>query len=200
MSEIKDEPRRSADLHGPWSSNRLAAMTATAFLTARFTRKGDTVQAEFRLTLDHHQNEVWAALTEPQRLAQWLAPGAIALRVGGAARLDFPESGGVIDSVVTALEPGRLLEYSWSSPGEPLRLLRWELEPLGAATLLTLRLSVPAIEDVARATAGWAAHLEMLQTALFGVATRFPFEVFKAARDSYRAQLAQAAEHTGERV
>jgi uncharacterized protein YndB with AHSA1/START domain len=175
-------------------------MTESAFLTARFTRRGDVVQAEFHLTLDHHQSEVWAALTEPQRLAQWLAPGEIEPKVGGAARLDFPESGGVIDSAVTALEPERLLEYSWSSPGEPLRPLRWELEPLGAATHLTLRLSVPATEDMARAAAGWAAHLEMLQTALIGASPRFPFEVFKAARDGYRDQLAQAAERIGERV
>lgn len=166
-------------------------MSDPACLTARFTSTGDTTHVDFSLTLDNHLEEVWVALTEPAWLAAWLAPGNIELRIGGAAKLDFVDSGVMIDSKVTAVAPQRVLEYSWSSPGEPLRPIRWELEPIGPTTLLTLRLSVPANEDVARAAAGWAAHLEMLLTALIGVPTRFPFEVFKAARDAYREQIAQ---------
>lgn len=166
-------------------------MTSSAFLTAHFTPEGDTIHSDFCLTLDNHIEEVWAALTEPQWLARWLAPGEIELREGGTARLDFGESGAVIDSRVTAIAAPRLLEYSWSTPGEPLRPLRWSLEAIGPTTLLRLRLSVPANEDAARAAAGWAAHLEMLQTALVGVPTNFPFAVFKAARDAYREQVGQ---------
>ncbi|HEX2817490.1 MAG TPA: SRPBCC domain-containing protein [Phenylobacterium sp.] len=166
-------------------------MTEPAFLTAHFTPAGDTIHADFHLTLDNHVEEVWAALTEPQWLARWLAPGEIELSEGGSARLDFGESGAVIESRVTAFAPQRLLEYSWSRPGEPLRPLRWSLEPIGPTTLLTLRLSMPAKEDAARAAAGFAAHLEMLQTALIGVPTKFPFAVFKEARDAYREQVAQ---------
>lgn len=168
-------------------------MPDPAYLTASFQPKGDMIEARLNLTLDNHQDEVWAALTQPERLVQWLAPGEIELREGGAARLDFADSGVVIDSKVTAVEPQRLLEYSWSGPGEPVRPVRWELEPIGAATLLTLTLAVPASEDAARAAAGWAAHLEMLQTVLIGVPTKFPFEAFKAARAAYSAQLAQTS-------
>jgi uncharacterized protein YndB with AHSA1/START domain len=166
-------------------------VTESAFLTARFTPAGDTIHADFRVTLDNPLEEVWAALTEPQGLARWLAPGEIEPREGGIARLDFGDSGAVIDSRVTAFSPPRLLEYSWSTPGEPLRPLRWSLEPIGPTTVLSLRLSVPANENAARAAAGFAAHLEMLQAALMGAPARFPFEVFKAARDAYREQVAQ---------
>ncbi len=166
-------------------------MKEPAFLTARFNLLGDAIHADFRLTLDNHLEEVWAALTEPEWLARWLAPGEIELREGGAARLDFGESGAVIDSRVSAVAAPRLLEYSWSTPGEPLRPLRWELEPIGPTTLLQLGLSVPANEDAARAAAGWAAHLDMLQAALIGVPTKFPFDVFRVARDGYREQLSQ---------
>jgi len=166
-------------------------MPDPVFLTARFTPAGDTIHADFGLTLDNHLEEVWAAITEPQWLARWLAPGEIELCEGGVARLDFGESGAVIDSRVTAFAPQRLLEYSWSTPGEPRRPLRWSLEPIGPMTLLNLRLSVPANEDAARAAAGWAAHLEMLQAALIGVPIKFPFEVFRVARDAYRDQIAQ---------
>lgn len=165
-------------------------MTDPAYLTAQFTRTGETTTSELVLTLDNNLEEVWAALTEPASLPQWLAPGQIELCLGGAAKLDFVDSGGVIDSKVTAVYPGRLLEFSWSCPGEPLRPLRWVLEPIGPTTRLVLRLTVPANEDAARATAGWAAHLQMLAAYLAGAPTRFPFEVFKVARDAYRDQLA----------
>ena len=168
-------------------------MTEPAYLTAQFTQSKDATTSELILTLDNHLEEVWAALTEPARLPQWLAPGRIELFVGGAAKLDFVDSGGVIDSKVSAVEAGRLLEYSWSYPGEPMRPLRWRLDPIGPTTRLTLRLTVPADEDAARATAGWAAHLEMLTAYLAGAPTKFPFAVFKAARDGYRDQLAAAA-------
>lgn len=169
-------------------------MTQPAYLPATFTRKGDKVEAQLSLMLDDHLEAVWAALTEPDKLLQWLAPGEIELRPGGAARLNFPESGTVIDSRVTAIEPFRLLEYSWSGPGEPLRPLRWTLEPVGPAVRLTLTVTGPASEDAARTCAGWVAHLEMLAAALAGIPIKFPFELFKAAREGYRQQLeAEAA-------
>jgi len=165
-------------------------LTNPANLNTRFTRTSETTTSELVLTLDNNRKEVWAALTEPARLPQWLAPGHIELRMGGAAKLDFVDSGGVIDSKVTAFHPGRLLEFSWSCPGEPMRPLRWVLEPIGQTTRLVLWLTVPANEDAARATAGWAAHLQMLAAYLAGAPIRFPFDVFKAARDAYRDQLA----------
>ncbi len=165
-------------------------MSEPSFITAQFERSAETTTAEFKLTLDNPLHEVWAELTQPERLVRWLAPGSIEPRAGGWARLAFEDSGGVIDSQVTAFEPQHLLEYSWSSPGEPLRPLRFDLQPLGPMTLLTLRLGVPAREDAARAAAGWAAHLEMLWASLIGVPIKFPFAVFKAAREAYAQRLA----------
>jgi uncharacterized protein YndB with AHSA1/START domain len=159
-------------------------------LTARFISDGARVSAALRLTLDADVEAVWAALTVPDQLAQWLAPGEIELRPGGAACLAFGASGVVIDSAVTAVEPERLLEYSWSGPGEALRPIRWELQPLGARTLLNLTVTLPAHEDVARSTAGWAAHLEMLAGHLAGASVQFPLPTFRAARADYAEQLA----------
>lgn len=164
-------------------------MSSTPFLTASFTRGPGGVTALWRLTLDQPAPAVWDALTKPALLAQWLAPGEIELREGGLARLDFGDSGGQIDSLVTCCEPHRRLEYSWSSPGEPLRNLCWRLEAPGSETALTLSLTVPVNEDVARAAAGWSAHLDMLQSALLGAPARFPLHVFKAARETYSDQI-----------
>ena len=70
---------------------------------------------EARLTryIEHDQGQVWAWLTEPQHLVEWLAPGEIELRAGGRARLNFTDSGTVIDSIVSAFEPlARVIEPS----------------------------------------------------------------------------------------
>ncbi len=165
-------------------------LTQTAFEPPEFTHKDDVVQAHFSLMIDDHVEAVWAALTEPGRLVEWLAPGEIELREGGAARVNFTDSGTAIDSTVSAYRPLHLLEYSWSKPGEPRRPVRWALEPIGPQTRLDLTLTVPADEDAARAAAGWAAHLEMLAAALARVPIKFPFRLFKAACESYRARLA----------
>jgi uncharacterized protein YndB with AHSA1/START domain len=154
-----------------------------------FTNRGDRVEARFSLLIDEHVDQVWTALTAPEWLPQWLAPGAVELRLGGAAKLDFGDSGIVIDSAVTALTPGALLEYSWSKPGEPVRPVRWTLEPVGPMTRLTLTLTVPASENVARSCAGWAAHLDMLVAALAGIPIKFPFDVFQAAKATYAERL-----------
>jgi uncharacterized protein YndB with AHSA1/START domain len=140
--------------------------------------------------LDHDQQAVWTLLTAPERLAEWLAPGTIELKAGGAAKLNFTDSGTVIDSTVTAFDPPRLLEYSWSSPGQPSRPVRWETRADGSGTQLTLMVSVPVGEDVARACAGWEAHLMMMLAAIEGVPIKFPFERFKTTREAYKLQAA----------
>ncbi len=149
----------------------------------------DEAEAIFSRTLQHPPGVVWAALTSPDKLAQWLAPGEIQLFLGGHVDLDFGDSGIVIHSQVSAYAPGRLLEYSWSGSGDILRPLRWELSPADVGTYLSLTLNMPASEDVARSCAGWEAHLEMLAATLEGVSIKFPFEHFKAAREAYRAKM-----------
>ncbi|MFI4935080.1 MAG: SRPBCC family protein [Caulobacterales bacterium] len=160
---------------------------------ARLTRGHGYTEARFNRRFEHPPAEIWRALTDPAFLPQWLAPGDIALRLGGPARLDFGDSGIVIDSVVTAFNPGRLLEYSWSGPGEPPRPVRWVLTPLEDGCQLTLTLRLPDGDVVARSCAGWEAHLEMLAALLEGVPIKFPFETFKASRAAYEAQAAALA-------
>ena len=87
----------------------------------------------------------------------------------GAVRIDFADSGTVIDSRVTAFEDGRLLAYSWSSGSEPERPMCWDLAPVDGGTRLTLTLRIPANEDAAKACAGFEGHLDMLAAALEGV-------------------------------
>jgi len=165
-------------------------MTTEGVELGTVKRIGKRFEARLERTLEHDQQTVWRLLTDSARLPEWLAPGELAKAKGGRAKLDFPESGTVIDSTVTEIDPPRLIEYSWSGPGEPQRPVRWQTSPVAGGTRLVLTLSVPDTEDVARACAGWEAHLEMLLAALEGVPMKFPFDRFKATRESYKAIVA----------
>jgi hypothetical protein len=57
--------------------------------------------------------------------------------------------------------------------------------------LLTLTVRLPADEDIAKACAGFEAHLDMLAAALEGVPIPFPFERYLAARRAYKDALPQ---------
>jgi uncharacterized protein YndB with AHSA1/START domain len=152
-------------------------------------------EARMTRTFAHPAPYVWEMLTASARLAEWLAPGTIEPKVGGKARLDFQDSGIAIDSTVTEFEPLKTVAYSWSSPGEPLRPLRFRVQQMTDnsrpdGTRLEVTLCVPSGEDVARSAAGFEAHLEMLAAALEGVPIKFPFQLFKALRAEYQADLA----------
>jgi len=158
----------------------------------RFSCQNGIMRIQIRGRFDATPERLWRAITEPADLLQWLAPGTIGLEVGGRAQLDFADSGIAIDSIVTAVEPGHLLEYGWNGPGESVRPLRWTITPGDHDVELTLTLEQPAHEDAARAAAGWTAHLEMLAAVLADVPIRFPFAVFKAARAAYSEPVAAA--------
>lgn len=165
-------------------------MTGTNEELGTLRRVDGRLEGRLVRMIEHDQQAVWRMLTEPERLAEWLAPGTIESRAGGAAKLNFTDSGTVIDSTLTAFDAPRLIEYSWSSPGEPSRPVRWETQPVDGGTRLTLTVSVPDNEDIARACAGWEAHLMMLLAAIEGVPMKFPFERFKTTREAYKAQVA----------
>jgi uncharacterized protein YndB with AHSA1/START domain len=153
-------------------------------------RDGDQFVAELTRDVEHPPTAMWAMLTDPDKLVEWLAPGDIELREGGQAKLNFTDSGIVIDSTVTSFEPEQVIEYSWSGPGEPLRPLRFEVDSTADGCRLTMTLRTPSDEDIARSCAGFEAHLMMLLAALEGVSIKFPFERFLETREAYNKMLA----------
>ncbi|WP_433292819.1 SRPBCC family protein [Actinoplanes sp. CA-030573] len=111
-------------------------------------------------------HEVWAALTDPAELDQW-APFAAksSLAVTGDTTLtmiDGDERQDLPATVRTAAAPS-LLEYTW---GEDV--LRWELEPAGTGTRLTLRHTLSHPDTGAMVAAGWHLCLDVLQHLLDG--------------------------------
>ncbi|MFV0284719.1 MAG: SRPBCC family protein [Castellaniella sp.] len=159
------------------------------FLPGTIERRDHGFEGRLTRRYDQAPAAVWAMLTEPRHLAKWLAPGTIELRRGGAVRIDFADSGIVIDSTVTALEPQRTLEYSWGSSAQPERPIRWELAAEAGGTRLTLTVRLPGDEDMAKACAGFEGHLTMLAAALEDVPVRFPLDLYLRARKHYQTLL-----------
>ncbi|GAB1694330.1 SRPBCC family protein [Krasilnikovia sp. M28-CT-15] len=79
---------------------------------------------------------VWRALTEPELLARWWAPGDIKPVVGHQFTLDMGEWG-MQRCEVVAVEPERVLTYTFAE-GVLDTTITWRLEPEGAGTRLFL--------------------------------------------------------------
>jgi uncharacterized protein YndB with AHSA1/START domain len=142
----------------------------------------DTLQIVFHRHLRAPVEKVWAALTTPERLADWFANAEVDLRVGGILRLDG--NGMNQDQMrITICDPPRTFALAWKiGPSESL--VRFDLTPEADGCELTLTHSgVPMMAAAARA--GWHALLEALPDAVEGRAT--PWEVKRARETALRA-------------
>ena len=132
------------------------------------TRTGDAYQLVFERRLAQPLEKVWAALTIPERIADWLAEAKVDLRIGGAFSLRFTEPDYAFDGVITELDPPRRIAWTWPHAEHPHSVVRWELFPDGAGCRLVLTqtdMHAPHLTDVA---AGWHALLECLPGAAGG--------------------------------
>ncbi len=99
----------------------------------------------FERHLPYAVREVWGAITEPERLADWWLPFeadiSVDLREGGemvfAGRGDEPAT---IVCVIRRVEPPMLLEHTHLDPGS---YLRWELEAVDDGCVLRITHFVP---------------------------------------------------------
>ncbi len=148
--------------------------------------------------LRHPPATVWAALTEPDQLRQW-APFDADRDLGtvGPVRLSTVGTPNVSDSVVKRSEPPTLLEYSWGD-----KELRWELEPLGDGTRLTLWHNIDR-RFLSMGAAGWHICFDVLAHLLAGEAIgrivggeAMKFE-WKRLHVEYAAQLDEGDEMEG---
>jgi uncharacterized protein YndB with AHSA1/START domain len=115
--------------------------------------------------LRHPPARVWEALTDPAQLAQW-APfdadrnmatvGTVKLTTIGAPQLH------VTENTIKRAEAPKLLEYNWGDFN-----VRWELEPVGAGTRLTIWQNIDR-RYVSWGAAGWHVCFDVLEHLLSG--------------------------------
>ncbi|MGO0062899.1 SRPBCC family protein [Brevibacillus fluminis] len=120
--------------------------------------------ARFERHLPHPVEQVWAMLTENDKLAQWFSELRVdALRVGGVIKFGMPD-GTFLDMEILDLTPNSVLAYTW---GEDR--VRFELQKEHAGCRLTL------IETIHQPTphtpkdlAGWHVCLDVIGALLAG--------------------------------
>jgi uncharacterized protein YndB with AHSA1/START domain len=113
--------------------------------------------------LRHSPDLVWQALTDPAQLAEWApfdadrslaAVGPVKLSTAGTPT---PQ---VSETTVKQAEAPRLLEYSWGGND-----LKWELEPVGKGTRLTLWHNIDR-RFISWGAAGWHICFDVLERLL----------------------------------
>jgi uncharacterized protein YndB with AHSA1/START domain len=109
--------------------------------------------------LRHSPEKVWQALTDPVQLREW-APFVTDGSLGtvGSVNLTWVATGTPMETKVTRAEAPKLLEC-----GD----MRWELEPYGTGTRLTLWHNIDR-RFVAWGAAGWHISLDVLDRLLAG--------------------------------
>jgi uncharacterized protein YndB with AHSA1/START domain len=107
--------------------------------------------------------EVWEALTDEDRLQEWLAPeveldpvegGEIAVRDGGDHRT----------GTVETMEEGERFAFTWSRPGDGESFVEFSIEALPAGTRVTV-VETP-IGPTAIASGAWASRFALLRRSL----------------------------------
>jgi uncharacterized protein YndB with AHSA1/START domain len=127
---------------------------------ARVQKSGDMWTLILVRELRHAPEKVWEALTEPAQLREW-APFEADKNLdatGSTVNLTWAGTGQVTEATVTRADPPRLLEF---------RDMRWELEPLGTGTRLTLWHSIDR-RFISWGAAGWHICFDVLDHLISG--------------------------------
>lgn len=116
--------------------------------------------------LKHSPEKVWAALTDPKQLSEW-APFDADANMGTAGKTVNLTTVGAPSPHVVATEVKRadapkVLEYNWGG-GD----VRWELEPQGNGTKLTLWANIDR-RWISMGAAGWHICLDVMDHLLDG--------------------------------
>ena len=115
--------------------------------------------------LRHPPAKVWKALTEPEQLREW-APFDSDRSLGrvGTAKLTTVGAPApmVSESQVKRADAPKVLEFNWGGQD-----IRWQLEPMGSGTRLTLWHNIDR-RFIAMGAAGWHICLDVLDRSLAG--------------------------------
>ncbi len=116
--------------------------------------------------LRHSPEKVWQALTDPAHLREWApfdADGSLGT-AGSTVKLSTvaTPTPQVSETKVTRADAPKVLEYNWGAQD-----LRWELEPLGSGTRLTLWHNIDR-RFISWGAAGWHICVDVLDHLLSG--------------------------------
>lgn len=132
---------------------------------AEVRKDGETWTLILVRELRHPRELVWQALTDPAHLSEW-APFDADRNLGAVGPVKLSTVGTptpqISETHVRRAEAPRLLEYDWGGSD-----LRWELEPLGSGTRLTLWHNIDR-GFISWGAAGWHICFDVLDRFLAG--------------------------------
>lgn len=163
-------------------------------LTTRYdgvlTRTDDAGEIRFERHLAYDVRDVWDALTNPERLADWWLPFeadiTVELREGG--QLVFTstsdENPVTLTCTILRVDPPVLLEHTHPAAGSSMR---WELEPADTGCILRLTHVVPDVRDAVDNCylVGLQTSLDRLSLALAGEPAPWDWQVFATTQRHY---------------
>lgn len=123
--------------------------------------------------IPHPIAEVWAALTTPELLSRWWAPGDIAPTVGHRFTMDMG-AWGQQQCEVLDVKPGELISFLFAE-GQLDTTVTWRLEAVEDGTVLHLehagfRLDTPMGQQALQGMGnGWPGLLSRIEGVLSGV-------------------------------
>ena len=130
---------------------------------AKVQKEGEAWTLILVRELRHAPAMVWQALTDPAQLSEWAPFDADRnLAAVGPVKLSTVGTPQVSESTVQRAEAPKLLEYSWGG-----NALRWELEPRGSGTRLTLWHNIDR-RFISWGAAGWHVCFDVLERLLAG--------------------------------
>jgi uncharacterized protein YndB with AHSA1/START domain len=138
-------------------------MTKTTERDGTLAQVGDRWQIRFTRSLAHPPEKVWRAITDPEHRQAWFPDTSTGDFTTVGAQLSFSVPGADFDGEVLAADPPELLEIRWGTD-----ILRFELRPDGAGTVLAFSDTITELGKGARDTAGWHVCIDRLESALDG--------------------------------
>ncbi|HWC95833.1 MAG TPA: SRPBCC family protein [Candidatus Sulfopaludibacter sp.] len=126
---------------------------------AQVQKEGDKWTLILVRELRHSPEKVWQALTDPAHLREW-APFVSDSRLDavGTVNLTWVGAPMAMETKVTRADAPKVLEYNDT---------RWELEPVGSGTRLTLWQSIDR-RYISMGAAGWHISFDVLDRLLSG--------------------------------
>jgi uncharacterized protein YndB with AHSA1/START domain len=131
---------------------------------ARVEKDGEKWTLVLVRELRHSPDKIWKALTDPAQLREWApfeADRSLAT-TGTTVKLTTVGAPMVSETKVMRAEPNKILEYNWGG-GD----VRWELEPQGNGTRLTLWANIDR-RYIAMGAAGWHICIDVMDHLLSG--------------------------------
>lgn len=135
-----------------------------------FSRRQDRIDVRFERFYARPIETVWSALTQPERLADWMGAAIVEPRVGGRFEL-MVDGSHPMTGIVRQWDPPHVLEFGWSNTHAPQSVVRYELQTKGEGTWLVFTHQGIPYASSALMLPGWHDFFEHLGATLAEVVT-----------------------------